>query len=338
MIRASGEQKLGSPLTVAVTTAIPHRNLDLLSPDASLRLGRCQILVNPPAGTACDFWIVFTTSRDRDHMVVAPENTLYAAGEPPSKKVHPRGFYAQFHHVHSCHPDDPHPRVHIGALCLNWHVGLDHSTSTYRFGHDHLSALVCPDKLPQLSVICSNLTATDGQRQRLEFLEALKAELGDLIVHFGKGFQPIPDKLDAILPYACHLVLENCRTPHYWSEKLADAYLGHAFPFYLGAPNLADHFARDAFEAVDPADPADAARRIRDALATGLHTRRAAALRHARGQILGDYNFFTHLGRLAETHHTLGATPRKVEVLSHKAFRPFPRNLLFRFKARRHTS
>jgi hypothetical protein len=41
--------------------------------------------------------------------------------------------------------------------------------------------------------------------------------------------------------------LENSQSPHYWTEKLTDAYLGWAFPLYVGCPNVGDYFAKESF-------------------------------------------------------------------------------------------
>ena len=325
--------KIGT-LVLAVTTEVPHRNLELLSPNRDMVFGRWKVLLNPKPGTECDFWVVFTTSRQRDGMRVAPENTLYAAGEPPSKKVHPWKFYSQFYHVHSCNPDDPHPRVVVGAPCLNWHVGLDHRSCEYRFGYDHLAALEKPEKDNRIAVVCSDLRATEGQRERLRFLEVLKAGLGEKMVHYGRGFEQIPDKFDAILPFAYHLVLENSRVPHYWSEKLADAYLGHAFPFYLGAPNLEEYFPQGSFRKIEPARPDEAVKMIAVAIEDGFYKKQAGQVAHARRLILDDYNFFTNLVNLADARFLPDMGKRMVEILSHKAFRNFPKNLIFRMKNR----
>jgi len=53
----------------------------------------------------------------------------------------------------------------VSALGLNWHVGLDRGS--YRYGYDHLAALICPDKQNRIAVVCSNAAKTEGQRQRL---------------------------------------------------------------------------------------------------------------------------------------------------------------------------
>jgi hypothetical protein len=321
------------PKTLVITSDVPHKNMSLLCPSPDGILGEWQILYNPQKGTRCDFWIVFTASRHRDWMQCAPENTLYLAGEPPSKKVHPESFYAQFHYVYSCNPKDPHPRVEVGAPCLNWHVGLDTDSHEYRFGSEHLSGLKSPQKINKISVVCSNLTTTEGQRKRLEFLDYLKSELGDSIIHFGRGFTPIPDKFEAILPYAYHLVLENSQTAHYWTEKLSDAYLGYAFPFYLGAPNIHEYFSPDALIQLNAEDPGQAVREMKSALAGKLYNARQADIERARHLILNKYNIFSLSSDLASKHFNPDAGSQKKVITTHKAFRPFPRNILYHIKA-----
>lgn len=304
-----------------------------LCPSPTRVINEWQILYNPPRGTKCDFWIVFTTSRHRDWMQCAAQNTLYLAGEPPSKKVHPRRFYAQFKYIYSCNPNDPHPNVEVGAPCLNWHVGLDTQSLEYRFGNEYLTQLQAPEKIQKISVVCSNLTTTEGQRKRLKFLDELKSSLGDQIIHFGRGFTPIPDKLDGILPYAYHLVLENSETAHYWTEKLSDAYLGYAYPFYLGAPNIHKYFPTTALSVLDSNNAKHAIQEISTAIENGLYEQRQVEIRNARHNILTKYNIFSLSASLADKRFTRKATSIRKEITTHKAFRPFPRNLLYKIKA-----
>jgi len=321
-------------LRVAITTTVDHAGLEFLCPGREPRWGRCEFLLNPPRGTLCDYWIVFAGSRDRDRLLCAPENTLFIAGEPPSKKIYPKGFYAQFHRVVSTHAADPHPRVTTSLPGLNWHVGLNRDENRYTYGYDELLQLPPGAKSNKISVVCSNLTTTAGQRQRLALLERLKAALGDAIIHFGRGFTPIGDKLDAILPHRFHLVLENSCSPDYWTEKLSDAYLGWAHPIYAGCPNLHDYFPAAGFTAVDATQPDAAAAIIRDLLENPATPDELAHLRHCRGLILNDYNPFARFAHWAERFHQAGATPHPVRVTTHKAFRPFPRGLIYRMKNR----
>jgi hypothetical protein len=320
-------------LQLVITSDIPHGNLELIMPPEVSADSDWTVSYNPPRDTPCDFWIVFTTSRPADRMVCAAENTLYLAGEPPSKKIHTRSFYGQFYRVHSCHADDPHPLVQLGAPCLNWHYGLDTSTHRYRISFKELEDSPVGPKSKKVAVICSHQRATEGQRKRLKFLETLKQELAEDLVHFGRGFQSVDDKMEAIAPYAYHLVLENCCIPHYWSEKLADAYLGWSYPFYVGAPNLDTYFERDSFEPLDWREPIEAAKTIRRALEEDRFATHFSALARSRNKILHDYNLFSHCLHLAKMHYLEGRESRQHSAHSHKAFRTFPQGTLHRLNA-----
>ena len=332
MGRQESDQTGGRKL-VAVTTAIRHRSLERLCPGGRLRWGNCDFLLNPPPGALCDYWIVFAAARDRDEMVCGRENTLFIAGEPPSKKIYPRGYYAQFNRVVSAHAADPHPQVTPSALGLNWHVGLSRDDDCYHIGYDELAALVPGAKANKLSVVCSNLTTTEGQRSRLRFLDAMKERLGDRLIHHGRGFSPIADKMDAIYPYRFHLVLENCRSPHYWTEKLSDAYLGWAHPFYVGCPNLGDYFPSAGFTPLDMDNPDEAAWVISERMERPMDEAEIGRVKECRNMILNTYNPFARFAYWAERFHQPAVSAGRVKITSHKAFRPFPRGLLYRLRS-----
>lgn len=307
-------------------------SMELLTPGSSLRWGRCCFDFNPDEGGRADFSVVLGNARPRDRFVCAPENTLFIAGEPLSKKLYPQSFYRQFGHVVDSHAESHHPHLHVSALGLNWHVGLDRGSNSYRYGFDYLAALACPDKHNRIAVVCSDASKTEGQRQRLALLEGLKQRLGDRLVHFGRGFVPIDDKMDAILPYRFHLVLENSVLPNYWTEKLADAYLGWAYPVYLGCPNVGDYLPQDALVSINDLDVGAAAARIVELLDQPLDPRREAALAEARDRVLNVYNPFAWAAHWAERLYQPGLSERKLTLRSHKAFRSFPRGHLFRLR------
>jgi hypothetical protein len=317
-----------------VTTVVNHGDLHRLCPGGLLQWGRCDFQVNPPRGTVCDYWIVFAGSRDRDQMNCSPANTLFIAGEPPAKKIYPKKFYAQFHRVVSTHAADPHPQVTTSLPGLNWHVGLDRDNDRYLYGYDELKRLAPGNKSNKISVVCSNLTTTAGQRQRLAFLRDLKYALGDAIVHYGRGFVPIADKMDAILPHRFHLVLENSCTPDYWTEKLADAYLGWAHPINAGCPNLENYFPAEGFTQVDVTRSRDAVAIIEDLLARPPGARENLTIERCRNLVLDSYNPFARFAHWAELFHQPDGPARLMSITTHKAFRPFPRGLLYRLRAR----
>lgn len=306
--------------------------MELFTPGSSLRWGRCRFDFNPDEGGRADFVVVMGNARPRDRFVCAPQNTLFIAGEPLSKKLYPQSFYWQFGHVVDSHAKSRHPDLHVSALGLNWHVGLDRGSSRYQYGFDYLTALACPDKQNRIAVVCSNASKTEGQRQRLVLLEGLKQRLGERVVHFGRGFEPIDDKMDAILPYRYHLVLENSVLPNYWTEKLADAYLGWAYPVYLGCPNVGDYLPQDALVSINDLDVDTAAARIAELLDQPLDPRREAALAEARDRVLNVYNPFAWAAHWAERLYRPDLSEKTVTLRSHKAFRSFPRGHLFRLR------
>lgn len=117
------------------------------------------------------------------------------------------------------------------------------------------------------------------------------------------------------------LVMENSQQPDYWTEKLADAYLGRAYPLYFGCPNLADYFSEDAFTPVDITRPQAALESIAEALRTNLYERRLAAIEAARQLVLERYNLFPMLTELCRATHTSRCQPSMVVLRPESDFR-----------------
>lgn len=329
--------KMSEPkrLRVVVTTDSEAKHREVLLPDTrpgdAPKAGNCDFILNPDQPVDADFWIVFGNARTKDVMHCAPENTLFIAAEPESKKIYPRKFYRQFHRVVDAHEKSGHPRITLHAPCLNWHIGLNHETKCFDRSHDELSAIPCPEKpINKVSVVCSSANHTEGQRTRLRFLSELKEHLGDDLVHFGRGFTQINDKFDAILNYRFHLVLENCQLPHYWTEKLVDSYIGWAFPIYVGAPDLESYFPKHTFTPISMDSACKAAETIRDLLDKPRDQTEIDALELGRDLAMNTYNPWNSWARWAEQFHLGGAEKRDLRILSHKAFRPFPRGLIHR--------
>lgn len=322
-------------LNLAVTTDIPVGNLEVLCPGSEPRWGDCAFTFNPPDDFECDYWIVWASLSRRTTLRVAPCNTLFIAGEPPAKKIYPRRFYAQFPQIVCTQADYPHPRVNFDALGLNWHVGYDRKTGHYAFGYDHLAAMPRPTtRQDRISVICSNLTTTQGQRDRLALLDALKRRFGDKIAHFGRGFQSVEDKLDAILPYRYHLVLENSISDDYWTEKLADAYLGWAYPLYVGCPNLSRYVPGDSYLPLAGLPIDEVVRRIEGLFSRGLSEREDRSVAEARDAMLNRYNPFAWFAMWAHRYFEPSAERGRCTIRSHKAFRSLGRGHLYRLRQR----
>jgi hypothetical protein len=158
-----------------------------------------------------------------------------------------------------------------------------------------ISALNSHKKTKLLSVISSNLAATPEHRQRISFVQSLKSHFGDAIDFYGRGFVTMDDKLDALLDYKFHVVIENSSQPHYFSEKLADCFLANCFPIYHGCPNIGQYFPSDALAKIDIRQPTQAFDIIASLVERGLHETQEAALAKARHSVLYEHNLFPML-------------------------------------------
>jgi hypothetical protein len=201
----------------------------------------------------------------------------------------PPDFINQFGIVISPFRIDAHRGIWVqdhGGLPAYFH--LDRDARPWRPVYDYraLAELDPPPKRNAISVVVSTKTFLPGHRTRLDFVRRLRGALGDRVEVFGRGIRPVACKADAILPYKYHLVLENALMPSYWTEKVADAYLGYAFPFVSGPPNLDRYFPRESFEPIDVSKPEHAADTIAAFMDAGVFEERLPEIRMARARIL----------------------------------------------------
>ena len=64
----------------------------------------------------------------------------------------------------------------------------------------------------------------------------------DKIDFFGFGIKDLKNKKDAIDPYLFSIAIENSKHDNYWTEKIADVFLGNTMPIYYGCNNIYDFF------------------------------------------------------------------------------------------------
>jgi hypothetical protein len=237
-----------------------------------------------------------------------PAHLVFVSNEPPGTAYHP-DFLSQFSVVLTTDPALPHPGRMLIQTGLPWWVGLRFELQEGRhrfFGSDlDLDALArvppAENKLKRVSVICSSRQSLPGHARRIEFVRLLKSAMGEAVELYGHGVRPVTDKWDAIAPFRYHLAIENTVARHYWTEKLADAYLGWSLPIYAGCPNIEEYFPADSCIRIDLADPAGAVRTIEQTLQTDPWHSRLGALRRARERVLYEHNFFALLSRICTT-------------------------------------
>jgi len=188
---------------------------------------------------------------------------------------------------------------------INWFYGVcfgNDGKATSRIGLAELRDMPVPtDKAKRISVVCSTKAKLPRQRARLRLIERLTQAFPDSIDVFGRGFRNISDKADVIAPYRYHIALENNDCPHFWTEKLADAYLGYALPIFSGCRNVVDYFpVRSMVPLFDIEDHEKAVSAIGKLLDEDPWAERLDAIRTARSNLLERENLFSLIARLTE--------------------------------------
>ncbi len=248
---------------------------------------------------------VYEQLREPVRLNVDPSRLVFITGEPESIRQYNPRFLAQFSAVLTSRSDIEHKNVIQSQPAIPWWAGVacayPHKNRAV-LGFDDFAALspASMRKTKLLSIVCSKKAMTPGHRRRLETLEKLKAHFGDQLDVFGNGFADVPDKWSAIADYKYHLAIENSAFPHYWTEKIADAFLGLSMPLYWGCPNIADYFPRDSFRLIDRDNPAAAIHSIEAAIRDDAFGCSLNAIVEARRRLLFEFNVFPTLVRIFE--------------------------------------
>lgn len=267
--------------------------------------------------TEYDYWVVIDNLSATEITKCPKANTLLLTAEPPQIKTYSGSFTKQFAQIITNIRDIRGVNVTYGQTAIMWHLGRevkDGKSVSFRMNYDDWSALRVAEKSKNLSVIASNKSKTAGHRQRLAFVEALKDHFKDRIDIFGRGFNEIPDKWNAIAKYKYHVVLENCSYPDYWTEKLGDCYLGLTYPIYYGCPNIADYFPENSYQTIDIQNVKGSIEIIESLLESDRYRADAGLVKVARDLLLNKYNFFPMITEFVNAHYS---TESKEEIVLH---------------------
>lgn len=210
--------------------------------------------------------------------------------EPPvERNIWHKKSFRHFDRVFSFWDD---PDVIHTQTALPWHI--DRS-------YDELAALPTgiDRKKDKVSWCTSNQLSFPGHRQRMMFKDFL-TDNGFEFDLYGRGFNPVKDKFDAIYPYKYSIAIENCSCDDYWTEKIADCFLSWTIPIYHGAKNITKYFPEKSMILIDPDKPREALDIIRKAVSDDIYAERIPYLQEARELILDKYQFFPWVARLVK--------------------------------------
>jgi len=233
---------------------------------------------------------------------IAPERRILFVGEPPEIKVYPPAYLNQFGIVVSPMPLPRYRGTHIQQhSALPWHYGKNRPLTWAQYAAEK-------PKTQTISVFCSSKVFTRQQEIRLRFVDRLKFELGALVQHFGQGFNPVEEKADGLDPFRYTVVLENNRIDGFWTEKLADAYLGHCFPIYSGGRIPDSDFSAAARLDIDTSHMDETIGRIVETIGDDRFEKMGPQLSEQRRLVMERHNFFAVADRLISERRCDGET------------------------------
>lgn len=173
-------------------------------------------------------------------------NVIYLCTEPPMMLPCPHSFTEQFDKVVVPNPKIKHKNLFLHHGFVTWMMGLSYTTKRERYTYQELSTLE-PSKTKMFSIISSNQKMIPGHNRRMSIIERLQHDYPNIVDIYGRGFNFVDCKADALLPYRFHICIENSTIPYYWTEKFADPILAQCVPIYCGCTNISDYFGDDGY-------------------------------------------------------------------------------------------
>jgi len=236
-------------------------------------------------------------SRGMERLACPRGRTILLTTEPSMVKTYGADYLAQFGIVVTY--QEPWAISHSNLIFSHtgerWFYGFSKTqTRTY----DEMKAARPPAKERIISTVCSSKRQRHTlHADRYAFTQRLAAAVPELEI-FGHGVRYLEDKAEAIDPYRYHVTIENQICPHYWSEKLADAFLGFSLPLYCGCPNVDEYFPAESCIPIDIGNFDATLATIRESLATHQYEKRLPAIVEARRRVLDEHNLFALLHRI----------------------------------------
>lgn len=285
-------------------------------PSGDSRWGRCQFSFDPEERDY-DWLVVYDDlpaaqgerfSKRIEQLACPREHTLFITAEPSSIKVYGTDFLSQFGVLLSSQESwaTPHANVIQRQPALRWYYGVPWKwvdCPERLITWDEMSAEAPTDKTHGISTVTSSKQMSHTlHRNRFEFVTRLREALPELAA-FGHGVQLVDDKAEALDSYRYHVAIENHICDHHITEKLTDAFLGCALPFYSGAPNASAYFPKDSFIPIDITDFDSALSTIRQAMAENAFEARLPAILEARRRVLEEENLFAVIERIVTARH-----------------------------------
>lgn len=296
----------------------------------AMRNGDVVFCSDSSCATSAD-WLVVGDKIYADFYTSIPRERRILFCLEPTMRKYPIDFIEQFGFFVSHYKCERYSGVWIESnSCIGWFAGMGfgrHNGPQNDIKFKKLSDVegyVVKQKTRNISIISSLNKVYEGHLARVAFLEALQAEFGDRMDYFGREINPVDDKLDAIAPYKYHIAIENARENFYWTEKLADAWVGWSLPIYCGDPTILQQVPDVAgIEIIDVADIHSSIEKIKHLLNEDPYENRKEAIKKCREWVIKESNLYEKACKIIESaDDSVLNTPRLIKLQKVKTFAP----------------
>ncbi|MDC3024397.1 glycosyltransferase family 10 [Alphaproteobacteria bacterium] len=245
-----------------------------------------------------DFYVAGNWTKKEN--ILKRENTIFLQQEPPEVKTPDKEVLDNC--ILAITPFNiNHPiKQFIAPPVLQWTYDINASFEK-NIGHKYtrvneksLNDLLIeepPVKTKLCSMILSQKTFLKAHRDRLSFAGKVMNHFKNRIDFYGFGIKDIKNKKDALDPYLFSIALENCNHNNYWTEKIADVFLGCSKPIYYGCPNINDFFQDDVLSKININNIDESISKI-EKLLNNPDDINPKSLFDARRRVLLEYNMF----------------------------------------------
>jgi len=294
----------------------------------------CQFFINEDV-ERCDFYFIYEDILKPEKTICSSENIFLITGEPEIVNKYSKDFFSQFEKVVTSLERRKSNFINH-AQGQPWRAGVKRSFESKALSYsttmdyDNLVNIKATPKSKLISLISSNKTITIKHTKRVQFIEKLKNYFGNDLDVFGIGFNEIEDKWDAIAPYKYSVVIENSSYSDYWTEKLADAYLGFSYPIYYGCKNIDKYFDKESMAVIDINDFQGSVKTIEKVISGNYYEKYFDKIVEARELVLNKYNVFALMSDFVNKHYVDGEK-KLITIYPQKTFEKKP-NIFKRVK------
>lgn len=268
---------------IKLTSPWDHNYLHQIPSDLKLKY---KFEINNECDEA-DYWFVWGAVRKKEKVLVPFDNTYFIVEEAFKERQYKLSFLNQFKHIITCREDIKHK-----GTIYHHDLGIWYFKKSY----DELINLENIKKSKKISVVSSNLNWLEGHKKRCEFVIKIKDHFKDKLDLFGKGFNYIEDKFDALYPYQYSIAIENNSLNNYFTEKIMDCYLTYTVPVYYGCKNVSDYFSEESYVPININNYAESVRIIEQLLDDdSLYNNYSKNILKEREKVFNQYHVFAAL-------------------------------------------